>query len=74
MIHAILCGRFTPEELGVSASSLLAWLVAEVVLIWIGMFLARVSASLSWLDILAYCGYKYIRLVIEGKRQTKKGR
>ena len=55
--------RFSPEHLGMNASSLLAWLVAEVLLIWLSFFLARVTSQLSWLDILAYCSYKYVRCV-----------
>ena len=53
--------RFTPEQLGLSASSLLVWLVVEVLLIYLGLFLAQVTAHLSWMDILAYCSYKYTR-------------
>lgn len=56
--------RFSPEHLGMNASSLLAWLVAEVLLIWLSFFLARVTSQLSWLDILAYCSYKYVSMIV----------
>lgn len=56
--------RFTPEDLGVNASSLLAWLLFEIILIWFALFLARVTAHLSLMDIIAYCSYKYISMII----------
>ena len=55
--------RFSPEQLGISASSLLAWLIAEIVLIWFSLFLFQVNSRLSWLDIVVYCSYKYVRYV-----------
>ena len=53
--------RFTPEALGVTASSLLAWLAAEVVLLWLCLYLLAVTSQLKWLDIISFCGYKYVR-------------
>ena len=55
--------RFTPEHLGLTASSLLAWLLAEVVIIWLCLYILAVSSQLKWMDIIAYCGYKYVRSV-----------
>lgn len=53
--------RFSPESLGVAASSLLAWLAAEVLLLWLCLYLLAVTSHLKWLDIISFCGYKYIR-------------
>ena len=53
--------RFSPESLGVAASSLLAWLAAEVLLLWLCLYLLAVTSHLKWLDIIAFCGYKYVR-------------
>ena len=55
--------RFTPEQLGLSASSLLVWLAIELLIIYLGLFLAQVTSQLSWMDLLAYCTYKYTRWV-----------
>ena len=55
--------RFTPEQLGLSASSLLVWLTIELLIIYLGLFLAQVTSQLSWMDLLAYCTYKYTRWV-----------
>ncbi|KAL5463906.1 hypothetical protein EMCRGX_G032855 [Ephydatia muelleri] len=56
--------RFTPEQLGVTASSLLAWLLAEVLLIWLCLYLLTVSSRLRWLDLVAYSGYKYVSMIV----------
>lgn len=53
--------RFSPESLGMAASSLLAWLAAEVLLLWLCLYLLAVTSHLKWLDIISFCGYKYIR-------------
>ena len=53
--------RFSPESLGVAASSLLAWLAVEVLLLWLCLYLLAVTSQLKWLDILSFCGYKYVR-------------
>ena len=56
--------KFTPEQLGITASSLLAWLLAEVLLIWLCLYLLAVNTQLKWLDIIAYCGYKYVCMIV----------
>lgn len=56
--------RFSPEHLGITASSLLAWLLVEVLLIWLCLYLLAVVSQLKWLDIFAYCGYKYVSMIV----------
>ncbi len=56
--------KFTPEQLGLTASSLLAWLLAEVLLIWLCLYILAVNTQLKWLDIIAYCGYKYVCMIV----------
>ncbi len=56
--------KFTPEQLGLTASSLLAWLLAEVLLIWLCLYLLAVNTQLKWLDIIAFCGYKYVCMIV----------
>ena len=52
--------RFTPEQLGVTASTALVWLVIEILALLLATYFLRVSAQLRYLDLLAYCGYKYV--------------
>eukprot|EP00123_Amoebidium_parasiticum_P018443 comp24209_c0_seq1/m.44476 comp24209_c0_seq1/g.44476 ORF comp24209_c0_seq1/g.44476 comp24209_c0_seq1/m.44476 type:complete len:371 (-) comp24209_c0_seq1:765-1877(-) len=55
---------FEPEKLGMVASSTLAWLVFEIGLIMMGFYLMGVGAEYSFLDLIAYCGYKYIGMIV----------
>ncbi|XP_034942549.1 protein YIF1B [Chelonus insularis] len=53
-------GRFTPEQLGILASSALAWGVIELVVHTTTLYVMNLETSLRTLDMLAYCGYKYV--------------
>lgn len=64
MLSLFLSHRFSPEHLGITASSLLAWLLLEVLLIWLCLYLLAVNSYLRWLDIIAYCGYKYVCMIV----------
>ncbi len=55
--------RFSPEHLGMTASSLLAWMLAEVLVIWLCLYLLAVHSQLRWLDLVAFCGYKYVGMI-----------
>lgn len=52
--------RFSPEQLGILSSSALAWGVIELVIHIISLYIMNLDTSLSTLDLLAYCGYKYV--------------
>lgn len=52
--------RFTPEHLGILASSALAWSLIELVIHTVSLYVMNLNTSLSTLDLLAYCGYKYV--------------
>ncbi|XP_012255301.2 protein YIF1B-A [Athalia rosae] len=52
--------RFTPEQLGMLASSALAWGIIELVVYTITLYVMNMDTSLRTLDLLAYCGYKYV--------------
>lgn len=52
--------RFSPEQLGILASSALAWGLMELVVHTISLYVMNLDTSLSTLDLLAYCGYKYV--------------
>ncbi|XP_012276060.1 protein YIF1B-A [Orussus abietinus] len=51
--------RFTPEQLGILASSALAWGIIELLVHTITLYVMNLDTSLRTLDLLAYCGYKY---------------
>ncbi|XP_015440067.1 PREDICTED: protein YIF1B-A-like [Dufourea novaeangliae] len=61
VIGALILGiqeRFSP--LGTLASSALAWNVIEVLVNTVTLYIMHIETSLSTLDLLAYCGYKYV--------------
>eukprot|EP00871_Galdieria_phlegrea_P004623 jgi/Galph1/5161/GphlegSOOS_G3817.1 len=55
-------GEFTPEIMGTIASSSLAAVVLEVLLVKLGLFLVG-SKQGAWLDLVSYSGYKFVGLV-----------
>lgn len=52
--------RFSPEQLGIVASSTLAWLVLEVLIYLLCLYLFGVTTEVSTMDLTAFCGYKYV--------------
>ena len=52
--------RFTPEQLGMTASSALVWLFVELMVIIMTLYVFGMSADVRYLDLLALCGYKYV--------------
>lgn len=52
--------RFTPEQLGVQASSALVWVVIELVAMTLSLYIMQLNTELKYLDIIAYCGYKFV--------------
>ena len=51
--------KFTPEQLGIQASSSLGWFVIEVFVIFVSLQVLAIKSALSTFDIVAFCGYKY---------------
>uniref|UniRef100_A0A1L8D949 Protein YIF1 n=1 Tax=Nyssomyia neivai TaxID=330878 RepID=A0A1L8D949_9DIPT len=51
--------RFSPEQLGILASSALAYSFFELIIYSVTLYVANISTSLKTLDLLAFSGYKY---------------
>lgn len=56
--------RFSPELLGVQASSALVWLIMEVLAVLLSLYLVTVNTELTTIDLLAFSGYKYVGYVL----------
>ncbi|XP_014219170.1 protein YIF1B [Copidosoma floridanum] len=52
--------KFTPETLGITASSALAWGIIELLIHITTLYVMNLDTSLRYLDLLAYCSYKYV--------------
>jgi len=55
--------RFTPEQLGILASSALAYSIFELIIYSITLYITNISTTLKTLDLLAYSGYKFAVIV-----------
>lgn len=55
--------RFSPEVLGLCASTALVWIVIEVLALLLSLYLLTVHTDLSTFDLIAYSGYKYVGYV-----------
>uniref|UniRef100_A0AC11BTF1 Yip1 interacting factor homolog B, membrane trafficking protein n=2 Tax=Caprinae TaxID=9963 RepID=A0AC11BTF1_SHEEP len=55
--------RFSPDLLGLQASSALAWLTVEVLAILLSLYLITVNTDLSTIDLVAFLGYKYVGMI-----------
>lgn len=63
MMPVCACGcvcRFSPEVLGLCASTALVWVVLEVLVMLLSLYLLTVHSDLSTFDLIAYSGYKYV--------------
>lgn len=56
--------RFTPEQIGILASSALAWCIVELAIYSGSLYIANIQTSLRTLDLLAYSGYKFVGIII----------
>ncbi|KAM6932002.1 protein YIF1B isoform 1-T1 [Lycodopsis pacificus] len=56
--------RFSPELLGVQASSAFVWLIMEVLAVLLSLYLVTANTDLTTIDLLAFSGYKYVGMII----------
>uniref|UniRef100_H3B4I6 Protein YIF1 n=1 Tax=Latimeria chalumnae TaxID=7897 RepID=H3B4I6_LATCH len=56
--------RFSPEVLGICASTALVWMVIEVLALLLGLYLVTIQSDLTTFDLVAYCGYKYVGMIL----------
>jgi len=56
--------RFTPEVLGILASSALAWTVVEIIVALVTLYVTNIQTKLKTFDLIAYAGYKYVGIII----------
>jgi hypothetical protein len=55
--------RFSPEQLGIQASSALAYNIFELIIYTITLYVTNIQTSLRTLDLVAFSGYKYASIV-----------
>ncbi|KAF9807119.1 hypothetical protein SFRURICE_018542 [Spodoptera frugiperda] len=55
--------RFSPEQIGMQASSALAYIIFEMIMYLVTLYVTNTSTHLKTLDLLAFSGYKYIIMI-----------
>eukprot|EP00047_Mylnosiga_fluctuans_P011476 m.21624 g.21624 ORF g.21624 m.21624 type:complete len:259 (-) comp3648_c0_seq2:96-872(-) len=55
-------GRFSPEQLGIAASSAMGWLLLEVFVCYAALYLLNIAFN-GVLELVALSGYKYVGLI-----------
>ncbi|CAG5990043.1 unnamed protein product [Menidia menidia] len=55
--------KFSPEVLGLCASTALVWVIIEVLVMLLSLYLLTVHSDLSTFDLVAYSGYKYVGMI-----------
>ena len=55
-----LQNRFTPEMLGMQASTAFVWAFIEVLAIWVTLYIMNIQTNLAVFDIVAFTSYKYV--------------
>ncbi|VDL60642.1 unnamed protein product [Hymenolepis diminuta] len=56
-------GRFAPDLLGILCSQVFGWIVFEVCVLSLALYLLNLQSSLSYFDLLAYSGYKLVHMI-----------
>ncbi|KAJ1106083.1 hypothetical protein NDU88_003486 [Pleurodeles waltl] len=56
--------RFSPEVLGLCASTALVWVIIEVFALLLSLYLVTVQSDLTTFDLIAYSGYKYVGMIL----------
>lgn len=56
--------RFSPEQISIQASSALAYIIFEMVLYLVTLYITNTVTSLKTLDLLAFSGYKYTTMIV----------
>lgn len=55
--------RFTPEQLGMQASTALVWVIIELLATVLSLYIMNLNADLKYTDCLAYSGYKFVGMI-----------
>lgn len=55
--------RFSPEQLGMQASSAMGWSLVEIGILFIALYLTNTSSYIKMFDLIAFCSYKYVCMV-----------
>ncbi|XP_069957436.1 protein YIF1B-A isoform X1 [Cherax quadricarinatus] len=55
--------RFSPDVLGMQASSALVWLALEIIVTLLTLYITAIKTYIKVLDLLAFASYKYVGMI-----------
>ncbi|XP_071543480.1 protein YIF1B-B isoform X2 [Panulirus ornatus] len=56
--------RFSPDVLGMQASSALVWLVLEIFIVFATLYVTAIQTHIKSFDLLAFASYKYVGMIV----------
>lgn len=56
--------RFSPEKLGMHASTAVAWTAVEIILELMFLYVTNIQSNLKIFDLISYSGYKYVGIIL----------
>lgn len=57
-------GKFTPEMLGMTATTAFVWLMIEIGIVQLAMYLISVTTDIKIFDLAAFSGYKFVHMIV----------
>jgi len=57
-------GKFTPEMLGMTATTAFVWLMIEIGIVQLAMYLISVTTDIKIFDLASFSGYKFVHMIV----------
>jgi len=57
-------GKFSPEMLGITATTAFVWLMIEIGIVQLAMYLISVSTDIKIFDLASFSGYKFVHMIV----------
>lgn len=57
-------GKFTPEMLGMTATTAVVWLLIEIGVVQLAMYLISVTTDIKIFDLASFSGYKFVHMIV----------
>lgn len=55
--------KFSPEQLGIQASSALGWFLFEIIVAFISLYVMNLSSAIGFFHVMALSGYKFVFMI-----------
>lgn len=55
--------KFSPEQLGIQASSVLGWFLFEIIITFFSLYVMNLTSALGFFHLMALSGYKFVFMI-----------